>query len=305
MLPRVVVVGRKDDTLGRTLASSDEQPSFVLEFCPNRTALLERMRGERPAALVVGLRGRRSAPVISLVRRVKTHCPDVPVVVACLDQVTPGRDVLSVARAGAEHFAFDQIDDVDAVIRTLVSPREPDPAGRRVPPVDELGLARARASARRSGQRLRYPERTPTPMVGVLPPASSPLLRRIIHACLASVPPHDVASLAQQLGLPRRSLTRETLRRGWPSPRALLQWGRLFRGALAGTKSRLDGESWADTQMAIALGAGYRSARTASRAYRSRAGVTLRDVWRDGSAALLPAFIAATDAGLPPRRLAS
>lgn len=304
MLPRVVVVGRKDDALGKTLASTDEQAPFVLEFCANRHTLLERMR-ERPAALVVGLKARRSAPVISLVRRVKNHCPEVPVVVACLDQETSGRDVLSIARAGAEHFAFDQIDDVDAVIRTLVTPTDSDPSGAPAPNVDEIGLARARATARRSSRRGRFAERTPTPMVGVLPPTSSPLLRRIIHSCLMSSAPRDVATLALQLGLPRRSLTRETVRRGWPSPRTLLMWGRLFRGALAGAKSRLAGESWSETQQAIARGAGYQSARTASRAYRSRAHTTLRDIWREGSAALLPAFLAAVDAGLPPRRLAS
>ena len=296
MRPRVVVVGRRDDALGRSLASTDEQSSFVLEFCANRNALLERMRGERPAALVVGLRGHRSAPVISLVRRVKSHCPDLPVVVACLDQVTPGRDVLNVARAGAEHFAFDQIDDVDAVLRTLIGASDPEPTGRRLHRLDEVGIARARATARRSGHRLRYAERTPTPALNVLPPSSSPLLRRIIQSCLGSTPPADVAALATHLGLPRRSLTRETMRRHWPSPRALLQWGRLFRGALAGTRSRLAGESWSETQAAIARGAGYQSARTASRAYRSRAGVSLRDVWREGSAALVPAFVAATNA---------
>ena len=303
MLPRVVVVGRKDDALGRTLASTDEQTPFVLEFCANRHTLLERMR-ERPAALVVGLKARRSAPVISLVRRVKNQCPEVPVVVACLDHVTSGRDVLSVARAGAEHFAFDQIDDVDAVIRTLVAPTGSDPDGTRAP-VDEIGLARARATARRSSRRVRYAERTPAPLVGVLPATASPLLRRIIHVCVMSAPPRDVATLALLLGLPRRSLTRETVRRGWPSPRSLLMWGRLFRGALAGARSRLAGDSWTETQLAIAHGAGYQSARTASRAYRSRAGTTLRDIWREGSAALLPAFLAAVEAGLPPRRLAS
>jgi hypothetical protein len=43
----------------------------------------------------------------------------------------------------------------------------------------------------------------------------------------------------------------------------------------------------------IAVEAGYGGVRTASRAYRARAGVSLRDVWRDGADALLPAFLAA------------
>ena len=302
MLPRIVVAGRRDDALGRTLASSEGPPSFILEFCHGRDALVERVRHERPAALVVGLRGRRSAAVIALVRRVKMFCPEVPVVVACLDEITPGRDVLNVARAGAEHFAFDQIDDVDAVLRTLVSPHSPDSPQRRASHVDQVGLARVRATARRSGP-VRYA--TPAASMAVLPPSTSPLLRRLIHACLSSAAPDDVTGLALHVGLPRRSLARETARRGWPSPRALLQWGRLFRGALAGLQSRMRGESLADAQLVIARAAGYGSTRTASRAYRARAGVNLRDVWRDGSVALVPAFLAATNATISPDRLAS
>jgi hypothetical protein len=84
----------------------------------------------------------------------------------------------------------------------------------------------------------------------------------------------------------------------------LLKWGRLFRGAAAGITARLEGTAWDEAQWIIAVEAGYGSLRTASRAYRARAGVGLREVWRDGAAALLPAFLAAVrDA--PPHRLAS
>ena len=303
MLPRIVVAGRRDDVLGRTLSYADSQPYYSLEFCPDRHALVDRLRHARPAALVVGLRSRRGASVVALVRRVKTYCPGVAIVVACLDQLTSGRDVLSVARAGAEHFAFDQIDDVDAVLRSLVAPGGPDAPERRSSKVDQMSIARARATARRSGQRLRYA--TPAASIAVLPPATSPLLRRIVYACLGSDAPRDVAGLAERVELSRRSLARETLRRGWPSPSALLQWGRLFRGAVAAAQARMVGLSWPQAQLAIAEAAGYRTPRTAARAFRSRAGITLANVWRDGAAALVPAFLAATGAGLPPHRLAS
>jgi hypothetical protein len=235
---------------------------------------------------------------------VKSHCPDVPVVVAFLDRAAAGRDVLNVARAGAEHFAFDQIDDVDAVLRALVSPG-PEAPGQRSRRIDEVGLARARATARRSGQLVRYAERTPAAAQSVLPPSTSPLLRRIIQACLGSSAPRDVAALARQVGLPRRSLVRETVRRNWPRPHALLQWGRLFRGAMTAAQARLDGADWTETQNAIARAAGYRSVRTASRAYRARAGIALRDLWRDGAMALVPAFLAVTDTAVPPDRLSA
>ena len=84
----------------------------------------------------------------------------------------------------------------------------------------------------------------------------------------------------------------------------LLQWGRLFRGAVAGVAARLSGTTWEEAQWVIAEEAGYATLRTASRAYRTRGGIGLREVWRDGASALLPAFLAAvTD--LPPHRLAS
>ena len=301
MPPKIIVAGRREDALGRTLASSDERPEFVLEFCQDRDALVERVRAEPPAALVVGLRSHRTAPVIALVRRMKQHCPHVPVLIACLDAATPGRDVLSVARAGADHFAFDQIDSLVNVLRTLVSPDGPDAPGRRAPTVDQLGIARAR----RSSHRMRYATPAASFTMTILPQSAAPLLRRLILACLGSLPPRDVAALASRVGLARRSLTRETVRRDWPSPRALLHWGRLFRGAVAGLQARVDGVSWSDAQIAIARAAQYDNARTASRAYRARAGVTLRDVWRDGTAALVPALLAATGAAAPPDRLAS
>jgi hypothetical protein len=84
----------------------------------------------------------------------------------------------------------------------------------------------------------------------------------------------------------------------------LLKWGRLFRGAAAGATARLEGTPWDEAQWIIAVEAGYGSVRTASRAYRTRAGIGLREVWRDGAEALLPAFLAAVRHS-PPHQLAS
>jgi hypothetical protein len=44
--------------------------------------------------------------------------------------------------------------------------------------------------------------------------------------------------------------------------------------------------------------------RTASRAYRSYAGIGMREIWRDGASALVPAFLTALSASRP-QRLAS
>jgi len=303
MLPRIVVVGRKDDALGRALTARATEPLFSLEFHPGGDSLVDNLRDECPSLVVIGLRGRRGTAVGALVRRIKAWCPQLPVVVACLDESAPGREILHAARAGAEHFAFRPVDDFPSVLGAIVAP-----AARAVKPpaigtIDDISRARALGDWRRPVRRTRYAERAPSAVLGMLPASVSPLLRRIIHACVASVAPETVDELAMRIALPKRSLGREVARRGWPAPRVLLKWGRLFRAAAAGATARLEGTSWDEAQWIIAVEAGYGSVRTASRAFRSRAGIGLRDIWRDGAAALLPAFLAAVHDS--PHRLAS
>ena len=302
MLPRIVVVGRKDDALGRAVTARTSEQSFVLEFHPGGDALIDSLRDECPSLLVIGLRGRRGTAVGALVRRIKSWCPQLPIVVACLDDSAPGREVLHAARAGAEHFAFRHSDDFPSVLRALVAQNVALPG--RVEAIDDIGRARARAELRRSPRRNRYAERAPSAVLGMLPASVSPLLRRIVHACVVGLPPQTVDELSARMSLPKRSLAREVARRGWPAPHVLLKWGRLFRGAAAGATARIDGTAWDEAQWIIAVEAGYGSVRTASRAYRASAGIGLREVWRDGAAALLPAFLAAVRDS-PPHRLAS
>lgn len=302
MLPRIVVVGRKDDALGRAVTARTSERSFVLEFHPGGDALIDSLRDECPSLVVIGLRGRRGTAVGALIRRIKSWCPQLPIVVACLDDSAPGREVLHAARAGAEHFAFRHSDDFPSVLRSLVALN----AGSvgRVDAIDDIGRARARAELRRAPRRNRYAERAPSAVLGMLPASVSPLLRRIVHACVVGLPPQTVDELSARMSLPKRSLAREVARRGWPAPHILLKWGRLFRGAAAGATARIDGTPWDEAQWIIAVEAGYGSVRTASRAYRASAGIGLREVWRDGAAALLPAFLAAVRDS-PPHRLAS
>ena len=302
MLPRIVVVGRKDDALGRAVTARTSEQSFVLEFHPGGDSLVDGLRDECPSLVVIGLRGHRGPAVGALIRRIKAWCPQLPIVVACLDESAPGREVLHAARAGAEHFAFRHADDFPSVLRSLVA-REIE-QGQGASAIDDIGRARARAEQRRMPRRNRYAERAPSAVLGMLPASVSPLLRRIIHACVVAVPPETVDDLASRMGQAKRSLAREVARRGWPAPHVLLKWGRLFRGAAAGVTARLEGTPWDEAQWIIAVEAGYGSVRTASRAYRARAGIGLREVWRDGAAALLPAFLAAVRHA-PPNRLAS
>jgi hypothetical protein len=302
MIPRIVVVGRKDDALGRAVTARTSEQSFMLEFHPGGDSLIDSLRDECPSLVVIGLRGRRGTAVGALVRRIKSWCPQLPIVVACLDESAPGREVLHAARAGAEHFAFRHADDFPAVLRSLVA-RQVE-SRESIDEIDDVGRARARAEQRRSPRRNRYAERAPSAVLGMLPASVSPLLRRIIHACVVAVPPETVDDLAARIALAKRSLTREVARRGWPAPHVLLKWGRLFRGAAAGVTARLEGTPWDEAQWIIAVEAGYGSVRTASRAYRTRAGIGLREVWRDGAAALLPAFLAAVRHS-PPHQLAS
>lgn len=303
MLPRIVVVGRKDDALGRALTVRAGESLFALEFHADGDQLVERLRDECPNLVVVGLRGRRGTAVGALIRRIKSWCPQLPVVVACLDESAPGREVLHAARAGAEHFAFRHVDDFPGVLQALVMQGAGLPSAE-TNDIDDIGLARARVGLRRFPRRARYTERAPAAVLGMLPASVSPLLRRIIHACVVAAPPDTVDELAIRISMPKRSLAREVARRGWPSPHTLLKWGRLFRGASAGVAARGGGMSWQEAQWVIAVEAGYGSVRTASRAFRARAGVGLREVWRDGAAALLPAFLVAVSHS-PPHRLAS
>lgn len=295
MLPRIVIAGRKDDVLGRTLrGGGDIGSAFALEFHGHGDQLVDRLRQECPSLVILGLRNRRGAAVGALIRRIKSWYPELPVLVACLDECVEGREVLHAARAGAEHFAFRDADDFEGVIRELVA----------VDAADEIGRARARASIRRRTQRRRYAERAPAAALSLLPATISPLLRRIIHVCVAPSPPATVDELASRVALPKRSLARDVARRGWPAPHVLLQWGRLFRGAAAGVAARVSGMGWDEAQWVIAEEAGYANVRTASRAFRARGRVGMREVWREGVAALLPAFLSAIS-DLPPHRLAS
>src|SRR4051812_15556649 len=100
MRPRIVVAGRKDDALGRALAVRGGDPSFELEFQSGGDQLVERVRDQCPALVVLGLRGRRGTAVGALVRRIKSWCPQLPIVVACLDESATGREILHAARAG-------------------------------------------------------------------------------------------------------------------------------------------------------------------------------------------------------------
>jgi len=303
MCPRIVVVGRKDDALGRALTARAMEPSLALEFHPGGDSLVDSVRDDCPSLVVIGLRGRRGTAIGALIRRIKSWRPQLPVVVACLDESAPGREILHAARAGAEHFAFRHTDDFPAVLRSLVE-QEVESARGPASEIDDIGRARARAELRRAPRLYRYAERAPSAVLGMLPASVSPLLRRIIHACVIGVPPETVDELAARIALPKRTLTRDVSRRGWPSPHALLKWGRLFRGAAAGLTARVEGTPWDEAQWIIAVEAGYGSVRTASRAYRARADIGLREIWRDGAAALLPAFLAAVSDS-PPHRLAS
>jgi hypothetical protein len=285
VLPRIVVAARRNDVLGRLLArsvSASAEP-FTLEFCGERGALPEYIRVARPAALVIGSHDDAGVVAAPFVQQLKLHYPTVPVVVACMGEETHGRDVLSLARAGAEHFAFSAVDNFRDVLRGLVAPGaaehdERTPSGRLGP----SSMRRHRFVAR---------QRTPS-APAVLPGTVPPMLRRLVHASLGPEPLTGVHELAAFVGTTTRTLQREMARRHWPSPRELLYWGRLFRGALVAAEARLSGHL-ASVEL-IAHAAGFANARTASRAYHARAGVGVREVQRTGVAALLPAFFAAT-----------
>jgi hypothetical protein len=56
------------------------EPPFALEFHPGGDPLVDSLRDECPALVVIGLRGRRGTAVGALIRRIKSWCPQLPVV---------------------------------------------------------------------------------------------------------------------------------------------------------------------------------------------------------------------------------
>jgi hypothetical protein len=309
VLPRIVVAARRDDALARLLSGSGLNPSYSLEFCARRDAIVERVRLRRPAALIVALRGDHGVAEAALVRHVKQHCPQVPVVVACSGTTARGGAVLETARAGAEHFAFTDVDDFGDVLRALLQPPPPEEPGRA--PISRANgdsslrkrslSTRARGAARALPARQR---RASIPVEAALTPMS-PLLRRIVNVLLRAIAPAHVDELAAAVGLPRRTLLREMARRGWPPPHVLLRWGRLLRGAVAANNARSAGVVWEESRDLIARAAGYGSARAAQRAFRALAGVGLQQVWHGGVAAILAALCSATGTRPPSTRMAS
>lgn len=201
---------------------------FTVEHCQHPEHLPRRLRLAPPSAIVLPLRPGAAPAAEATIREVRALCPEVPLVVYCLP--TPdGTAVLAAARAGAEHFAFAPADDLSRVLRRVMAPA-------------------ARASHARSLVESRL--------------ATFPALaRRVLEVGMTQdPPPTKVPALARALNMPTRTLRRTLARRGWPSPKTLLDAGRALRALLA----LADGEHPA----VAASTAGFASARAVPRALR-------------------------------------
>ena len=236
-----------------------------LDVVTDMRALTRRLRAMPPAppsALVVEMHPGAPSPAMAVVRLMRLRYPDVPLLVVGVLADVPGTDLMRTVRAGAEHFAFLPDDDVGAMVALLLA---------------KPAAAHLSADKRIAGR------------LDALPT----LARRPIEAMLDHAMQLDnVTALAAAMGTGRRTLERRALANGWPSPREMIVWCRLLRGAIT-ADARRGRATPATLGEAIVASVGCGTAERAIRYYRQYAGVTLRDVAERGTDALSPALIRA------------
>src|SRR4051794_38469943 len=112
-MTHVLVIERRPAARARALAAGVSSP-FASELCDEPDQLDKRLLRRRFAAVVLPLAPGTDPAVVGIIHAVRDRYPRMPVVVWC-DEDAAGTSILSAARAGAEHFAFDGVDHVDDV----------------------------------------------------------------------------------------------------------------------------------------------------------------------------------------------
>lgn len=154
---------------------------------------------ERPEVIVIPLASESAGDVTSLAGTLRRLAPKVPIVAWCLDGSRLGRTLLRMARAGIEHFAFEEVDTLPNVLRTVTSR----------PPLTGVALVRE--------------------ALDELPPMAEQMLSRVVFS---TAPIATVAALGEAMAVSERTLLRRCAARGWPCPRTIVRLGLLLRGLL-------------------------------------------------------------------------
>ena len=203
-MTHVLVIERRPATRARALAAGVSAP-YATELCEEPDQIDKRLLRRRFAAVVLPLAPGTDPAVVGIIHAVRDRFPRLPVVVWC-DEDAPGASILSAARAGAEHFAFDGVDRVNDVLRALVPPAS-----------IEHGDASSSV------------EKMVRDAIALWPPLAQRLFERVVFGTPAV---SSVDSLARELQLAKRTLDRRCADRGWPTPNEFVVVGRLTRGIM-------------------------------------------------------------------------
>lgn len=193
----VLVIDRTPPSL-RLPWESRIPADFSLELRSD-AEVLARAPDLRPSVIVLPLATESASDVMEVAGSLRRAAPRVPIVAWCLEGSHLGSTVLRVARAGIEHFAFEQVDTLPDVLRMVTS----RPA--------RTGAALVREA------------------LAGLPPLAEQMLRRVVFS---AAPISTVAGLGQAMGVSERTLLRRCAARGWPCPRTIVRHGSLIRGLL-------------------------------------------------------------------------
>jgi hypothetical protein len=173
-------------------------PEDALSLCTDPARVGESL-SPAPQLVIVPLTRDTAADVVPLVSTLRRLVPGVPVVAWCAADPLLGQVVPKIARAGVEHFAFEEVDALADVVRAVARTQAPN------------GTVLAREA------------------IAALPPLASRLLEMSVFA---ERPVSTVSALGAAVGLSERTLLRRCAARGWPCPRTILRYAALIRGLL-------------------------------------------------------------------------
>jgi AraC-like DNA-binding protein len=139
-------------------------------------------------------------PVAPAVRLLRERFLSTPVAVYCALSAETARELLALARAGADEIILRGVDDVGVVVRSVFA---------------HAGMLRVAAQA-----------------LQVLAPGLPPEVVPVVSHCLVHArEAPSVEQLAGAFGIHRKTLVNRLATAGLPSPSVLISWGRLLLAA--------------------------------------------------------------------------
>lgn len=205
---------------------------LTIVFVDDRIRLTRYAISRHPAVVVFPSLDRHGSSCAPLIARLRSELPDVMVVVL-LQRGGAVKGVPEAIRAGAVVHQWSTAEELGSVVQSLR-------AGASSPPPEPAVLES---------------------LLGDLYPR---LCVDVLMTCILRAHHHlDVALLAEELRVSRRSLSRWLSEAGWPSPAETIEWGRLLRASVL---------QWRDdgSVTSLAIASGFRTPEALRRAIRRR-----------------------------------